>query len=74
LTANPNQVAMFTGNCNIEPSAISQSGGNVGVGTSVPGYTLDVNGTGRIDSFVFNGTGGGYNYMSLPYYFSVAPG
>jgi hypothetical protein len=57
-TAEPNQIAMFTTPCNLEPSAISQSGSSIG-----------------IDGFVFNGTGGGYNYVSLPYnYYIVGAG
>ena len=33
-TATENQLAVFTGSCNIEPSGIAESGGKVGIGTS----------------------------------------
>src|SRR5579872_710410 len=41
-TAMANQVSKFTNPCNIEPSAITETGGKVGIGTSAPGATLDV--------------------------------
>lgn len=44
-TATANQVAKFTTACNIENSAIFESGGNVGIGNSSPGGKLDVSGT-----------------------------
>jgi fibronectin-binding autotransporter adhesin len=44
-TATANQVTKFTTACNIENSAIFESGGNVGIGTNAPAGTLDVNGT-----------------------------
>jgi len=44
-TATANQVAKFTGPCAVEPSAIFESGGNVGIGTTAPAATLDVKGT-----------------------------
>src|SRR5580658_236944 len=40
-----NQVAKFSAPCNLEPSAIVESGGNVGIGTTAPAANLDVNGT-----------------------------
>ncbi len=43
-TALANQVAKFTAACKIEPSAISESGGKVGIGTTTPAATLSVNG------------------------------
>jgi hypothetical protein len=43
-TATANQVAKFTAACAIEPSAIFESGGNVGIGTTAPTAALDVNG------------------------------
>ncbi len=43
-TATANEVAKFTAACAIEPSAIFESGGNVGIGTTAPTATLDVNG------------------------------
>jgi trimeric autotransporter adhesin len=43
-TATANQIAMFTSPCNVENSVLSQSGSNIGVGTSTPAATLDVNG------------------------------
>ena len=44
-TATANQVAKFTTACNIENSAIFESGGNVGIGNTTPAGTLDVSGT-----------------------------
>ena len=44
-TASANQVAKFTTACNIENSAIFESGGNVGIGNTSPAGTLDVSGT-----------------------------
>jgi hypothetical protein len=44
-TATANQVTKFTSACNIENSAIFESGGNVGIGNTSPGGTLDVTGT-----------------------------
>jgi hypothetical protein len=44
-TATANQVAKFTAPCIMEPSAIFESGGKVGIGTTTPAATLDVKGT-----------------------------
>ncbi|MFZ0796628.1 MAG: hypothetical protein WCA13_00465 [Terriglobales bacterium] len=44
-TATVNQIAKFTSACNIENSAIFESGGNVGIGNTSPAGTLDVSGT-----------------------------
>jgi fibronectin-binding autotransporter adhesin len=44
-TATANQVAKFTTACNIENSAIFESGGNVGIGNTSPAGNLDVSGT-----------------------------
>ena len=44
-TATPNKVAKFTAPCAMEPSAILESGGKVGIGTTTPAATLDVKGT-----------------------------
>jgi hypothetical protein len=43
-TATANEVAKFTGPCSMEPSAIFESGGQVGIGTTTPAAILDVNG------------------------------
>jgi trimeric autotransporter adhesin len=45
-TATANQLAKFTSACNIQNSAIFESGGNVGIGNTNPGGALDVSGTG----------------------------
>jgi hypothetical protein len=47
-TAVANQVSKFTTGCNIEPSAITETGGKVGIGTAAPAATLDVKGTATI--------------------------
>ncbi len=44
-TATANQLAKFTTACNIENSAIFESGGNVGIGNTTPAGKLDVSGT-----------------------------
>jgi YVTN family beta-propeller protein len=49
-TATANQVAKFTAACVIEPSAIFESGGKVGIGTTTPAATLDVKGTAIVRS------------------------
>jgi hypothetical protein len=43
-TATANQVTKFTTACNIENSAIFESGGNVGIGNTTPAGKLDVSG------------------------------
>lgn len=43
-TASANQLAKFTAACTIEPSAIFEAGGSVGIGTTTPAATLDVKG------------------------------
>jgi trimeric autotransporter adhesin len=44
-TATANQITKFTTPCNIENSAIFESGGNVGIGNTSPAGKLDVSGT-----------------------------
>jgi outer membrane lipoprotein-sorting protein len=44
-TATVNQVTKFTAPCKVEPSAIFESGGKVGIGTTTPTATLDVKGS-----------------------------
>src|SRR6266478_2765088 len=41
-TATANSVAKFTTACNIQNSAITETGGNVGIGTAAPAVALDV--------------------------------
>lgn len=43
-TATANQLSKFTSACNIQNSAIFESGGNVGIGNTNPGGMLDVAG------------------------------
>jgi len=47
-TAAANQVAKFTAPCNLEPSAIVETGGKVGIGIAAPANVLDVNGNASI--------------------------
>ncbi|MGB8472345.1 MAG: hypothetical protein WCD71_19450 [Candidatus Sulfotelmatobacter sp.] len=44
-TATGNQISKFTTACNIENSAIFESGGSVGIGNTSPAAKLDVSGT-----------------------------
>lgn len=44
-TATTNSVAKFTAPCNIESSAMTETGGKVGIGTTTPAGTLDVKGS-----------------------------
>jgi hypothetical protein len=44
-TAAANQVSKFTTDCNIEPSAITETNGNVGIGKVPSTYKLDVGGS-----------------------------
>jgi len=58
-TATANSIAVFTTACNIEPSTIVDSGGKVGIGTSLPTTALDVKGTSTLDGAVkISPTGG----------------
>jgi len=43
-TGTANELAKFTTPCSIQNSAIFESGGNVGIGTTTPAGVLDVNG------------------------------
>jgi len=49
-TAVANQVTKFTSPCNLEPSALFETGGKVGIGTTTPAATLDVYGTANVRS------------------------
>jgi YVTN family beta-propeller protein len=57
-TATANQVTKFTAACAIEPSAIFESGGKVGIGTTTPAATLDVKGSATLrGTLTMNATG-----------------
>ncbi|MGA8151014.1 MAG: hypothetical protein WB952_08700 [Terriglobales bacterium] len=47
-TAVANQVAKFSAPCNVEPSAITETGGQVGINNSAPSATLDVKGSTKL--------------------------
>ena len=47
-----NQLSKFTSACNIENSAIFESGGNVGIGNTSPAGMLDVSGTAVIRGYL----------------------
>ena len=60
-----NAVPVYTGSATLGSSPISVSGSNVGIGTTSPGYLLDVNGPARIGSSgnyptLYLGSGGNY--------------
>jgi hypothetical protein len=65
-TATANEVAKFTAACAIEPSAIFETGGNVGIGTTAPTATLDVNGNVVVTGSVSSSTAATLAGMSLP--------
>jgi hypothetical protein len=46
------------------PLLLNPNGGNVGIGTTSPAYTLDVNGTGKFTSALIN-SGAGNNYINF---------
>jgi fibronectin-binding autotransporter adhesin len=56
-TATANQVAKFTTACNLENSAIFESGGNVGIGNKAPAGMLDVTGSAFVRG-LFTSVGG----------------
>jgi hypothetical protein len=41
-TATPNRIALFTTNCNIENSEITDTGTKIGIGTATPTYDFDL--------------------------------
>jgi hypothetical protein len=43
-----NTIPLFSGSATLGSSVITQSGGNIGIGTTTPGSTLDVNGSATI--------------------------
>jgi len=47
-TAVKNQVAKFSAPCNVEPSAITETAGEVGINNSAPSATLDVKGSTKL--------------------------
>ncbi|MGA8150727.1 MAG: hypothetical protein WB952_07240 [Terriglobales bacterium] len=47
-TATANQVAKFMGGCVVEPSAINEISGQVGIGTTSPSATLEVKGSTKL--------------------------
>jgi len=49
-TATANHVTKFTAPCTVEPSAIFESGGKVGIGTTTPAATLDLKGAALLRS------------------------
>src|SRR5580658_2516342 len=65
-TATANQVAKFTAACAIEPSAIFESGGNVGIGTTAPTATLDVIGNVAVAGSVSSTAAATLAGVSLP--------
>jgi len=65
-TATANQVAKFTAACAIEPSAIFESGGKVGIGTTAPTAALDVNGNVAVIGSISSTAAATLDGLSLP--------
>jgi hypothetical protein len=65
-TATANQVAKFTAACAIEPSAIFESGGKVGIGTTAPTAALDVNGNVAVTGSISSTAAATLDGVSLP--------
>jgi hypothetical protein len=57
-TGSANYLAKFTGASTVTSSAVFESGGNVGIGTTTPAYKLDVNGIINATQVLRNGTSG----------------
>jgi hypothetical protein len=65
-TATANQVAKFTAACAIEPSAIFESGGKVGLGTTAPTAALDVIGNVAVTGSISSTAAAAFAGLSLP--------
>lgn len=64
-TGTANQVAKFTGTNSIGNSAITETGGNVGIGTTAPGQKLDVSGSIRASSQLISSVPNGTSPLSV---------
>src|SRR5207247_2504412 len=56
-SGTPGRISKFTTNTTIGDSAIFESAGNIGVGTTTPSVKLDVTGPVKATSFTGNGSG-----------------
>jgi hypothetical protein len=65
-TATANQVAKFTAACAIEPSAIFESSGKVGIGTTAPTVALDVIGNVAVTGSISATGSAALDGLSLP--------
>lgn len=68
-----NAIPKFTGIAAIGNSSITDSGGNVGIGTSTPAATLDVNGDAMFRTFVTSFTTTGNNGPQLAFTNAASP-
>jgi hypothetical protein len=65
-TATANELAKFTAACAIEPSAIFESGGKVGIGTTAPTAVLDVIGNVAVTGSISSTAAATLDGLSLP--------
>jgi len=66
LGGTANSLPMFTAQCNVENSMITQSGSNVGIGTASPGAQLDVQNPTTQNNIAIRATNANGTMMLIP--------